>query len=91
MNQLHNISICVINGTEEKFVFPYISAIWAASSATTFSIFGVSFNLLTILSLLNHTPVRKHVTTPFVISLAFSDLIFSGAILPMMAIRFFKG
>ena len=61
------------------------------SSAIVISILGILFNIITILALLNHAPIRKHVTTPFVISLAFSDFLFSCTVLPLMAIRFISG
>ena len=53
------------------------------------SLLGMVLNGVTIAALLNHTPIRRHVTTPFVISLAFSDLLFSVTVLPVMAVRFF--
>ena len=59
------------------------------SAATLISLLGMVFNVVTIAALLNHTPIRRHVTTPFVISLAFSDLLFSITVLPVMAVRFF--
>jgi len=52
------------------------------------SIAGTILNLTTILSLLNHKLVRQQPTTPFIISLATSDLIFSSATLPILATRF---
>ncbi len=85
------INVCFVNdtGTEIEFVFSSGDAILAGCSATTFAILGLVFNIVTILAVINHKPVRVHVTTPFVISLAFSDLLFSSVILPLMAIRFF--
>ena len=77
------------NGTEIKYVFSDYDSVLAGSSASVCSLLGMAFNIVTILALLNHTPLRRHVTTPFVISLAFSDFLFSFAVLPLMAIRFF--
>ena len=66
-------------------------SIWAGTGATLCSIMGATFNLITIMALLNDLSMRKHITTPFVISLATSDLLFSIIILPLMAARFFYG
>ena len=72
-----------------KHFFILIAILFSGTSATFLSITGAGLNLVTILALLDYYPVREHVTTPFVISLACSDLLFSTVILPLMAIRFF--
>ena len=76
------------NGTD--IVFSEIEAYITGSGATLLSFLGLTFNLITICALLLHVPVRNHVTTPFVISLACSDLLFSTTILPLQAIKFFN-
>lgn len=86
---MKNDSYCIHNGQETKFVFSDRDAILGGGSATIIALTGLLLNIVTISAVLNHKPVRMHVTTPFVISLAFSDTCFSGLILPLMAIRFF--
>ena len=61
----------------------------AAWAAVICSILGCVGNSLTILVLLCKPTLRKHSTTPFLLSLAFSDLGFSAFNLPLTAARFF--
>ena len=61
----------------------------AAYAALTCSILGCIGNLLTVMVLLWKPTLRTHSTTPFLISLAFSDLCFSSFNLPLTAMRFF--
>ena len=61
----------------------------AAWAAVICSILGCVGNSLTILVLLCKPTLRKHSTTPFLLSLAFSDLCFSAFNLPLTAARFF--
>ena len=75
---------------DPDFVFGLPETLAAGSSATLLGILGLLSNLITICALLLHAPIRNHVTTPFVISLAFSDLLFSSTILPLLAIKFFS-
>ena len=69
-------------------MFTDVAADLAGSFGLIISIVGVVFNLLNILALLNYKPIRAHVTTPFVISLSTSDMLFSGLVLPILSIRF---
>ena len=78
------------NASQEAFVFNDILTNIAGSSAALLSFLGLLFNFVTVCALLLHSPIRHHVTTPFVISLAMSDLLFSAAILPLLAIKFFS-
>ena len=48
---------------------------------------GIAGNILTTVVLLGHPSLRRHSTTPFLASLAASDLIFSGFNLPLLAVR----
>ena len=41
-----------------------------------------------IISLINYRRTRRHVTTPFIISLSVLDLVYAGIILPVYAVRF---
>ena len=50
--------------------------------------FNFSLNLLVIISLINYRRTRRHVTTPFIISLSVLDLVYAGLILPVYAARF---
>ena len=45
-------------------------------------------NLLVIISLIYYGRTRRHVTTPFIISLSILDLVYAGIILPVYAARF---
>ena len=87
---MSNLTDQICQGSENDFAFSAIDSILAGSAATFLAFLGMTFNLITIFSLLNHLPLRKHVTTPFVISLAVSDFMFSTCILPIMAIRFYS-
>lgn len=89
MDNLTNAQ-CFQNKSAE-FVFGTLDQVLAGTTASMCSFFGTLFNLVTICALLNHRPLRIHVTTPFVISLATSDLLFSAVTLPLMAIRFYAG
>ena len=62
----------------------------AAWAAIICSIFGCIGNLLTIIVLLRKKDLRNHSTTPFLLSLAFSDFCFSSFNLPLTAARFFE-
>jgi len=53
-----------------------------------FAILGICLNVLVIVALMHYRRTRRHVTTPFIISLSISDLVYSGIILPIMAARF---
>ena len=74
---------------DTDFVFSSFDSVLAGFASALIALMGVLFNLSTIGAMLNHHPVRKHVTTPFIVSLAFSDFLFSAVILPLMSIRFF--
>lgn len=62
----------------------------AAWAAVICGLFGCIGNLLTIIVLLKKASLRLHSTTPFLLSLALSDLLFSAFNLPLMAVRFFE-
>ena len=50
--------------------------------------YNFSLNLVVIISLINYRRTRRHVTTPFIISLSVLDLVYAGIILPVYAARF---
>ena len=62
----------------------------ASIFASLFSFFGFGLNLVVIVALLYSKKTRNHVTTPFIVSLSCLDLIYSGYILPIFAVRFGK-
>ena len=61
-----------------------------AGFAVLISILGFAINLLTLLSLLYCKRVRQQLTTPYIISVLCSDLLFSAFILPMLASRYYN-
>ena len=64
-----------------------VSSQVAAWSAVVCSVAGIVGNTVTLAVLLSSKSIRKHSTTPFLVSLAFSDLIFSSFNLPLLAVR----
>jgi len=70
------------------FVFGDGDSVFASLFAVLFAILGICLNLLVIVALMHYRRTRRHVTTPFIISLSISDLVYSGFILPIMAARF---
>merc|ERR1711874_362519 len=78
-----NIKCPSVGGTE--FVFGDGDSVFAAIFAVLFSIAGICLNLLVIVALIHSRRTRRHPTTPFIISLTVSDLVYSGMILPIMA------
>ena len=77
------------NQSSGEFVFSHADSVLAGSASFLLGVLGFSFNAITILALLNHRRTRTQITTPFIISLAFSDTLFSCLILPQLSIRFF--
>lgn len=73
----------------ETLVFSNGDSIAAGVGATLCAIIGSVMNSATIVAILNYPRTRSHVTTPFVVSLACSDFIFSSLTLPTLAIKFF--
>eukprot|EP00095_Tigriopus_kingsejongensis_P001766 maker-scaffold339_size202159-snap-gene-0.9 protein:Tk01766 transcript:maker-scaffold339_size202159-snap-gene-0.9-mRNA-1 annotation:"hypothetical protein SINV_09496" len=69
-------------------LFTETSSTVAAYFAMICSIFGIAGNLITIFVLLRTATLRRHSTTPFLISLAISDFIFSAFNLPLLGVRF---
>eukprot|EP00092_Neocalanus_flemingeri_P002576 GFUD01002758.1.p1 GENE.GFUD01002758.1~~GFUD01002758.1.p1 ORF type:complete len:422 (+),score=88.37 GFUD01002758.1:84-1349(+) len=64
--------------------------LFAAVSAIVLCLVGVSGNLLTVVALTRDRKLRQQATTSFVISLAFSDLLFCAINLPLTAIRYIQ-
>jgi len=71
-----------------KFVFGDGDSLFITIFASIFSALGIILNMLVIVAVLNYPITRKHATTPFILSITFSDLIYSAFILPIMAKRF---
>ena len=82
-----NVTDC--EGRPSKFTWPqnYV----AGSAAGVISITGASLNLITILALMGFTRTRAQITTPFIISLATADFVFSSVTLMFLSIKFFHG
>jgi len=62
----------------------------AGSFAAIFSAVGFLTNMITAISLMTCQKVREQNTTPFIVSLAVCDSLFSSVVLPQLSIRFFK-
>ena len=77
------------NLTEMKIIFDENISNVAAWAAVISSILGCIGNFLTILVLFWKSTLRTHSTTPFLLSLAFSDFCFSAFNLPILAARYF--
>jgi len=71
-----------------KFVFGNGDSLFITISASIFSALGIILNMLVLVAVLNYPVTRQHATTPFILSITFSDLIYSAFILPIMAMRF---
>jgi hypothetical protein len=69
-----------------KFLAPLKKTV--VRCAVICAVLGVVGNLLTMVVLLTSPMLRRHSTTPFLLSLAASDLIFCGFNLPLTAVRF---
>eukprot|EP00094_Tigriopus_californicus_P002825 TCALIF_02724-PA protein Name:"Similar to Tre1 Protein trapped in endoderm-1 (Drosophila melanogaster)" AED:0.18 eAED:0.19 QI:0/0.12/0/0.77/1/1/9/0/1136 len=70
-------------------LYDEVSSQFAAWSAAICCVFGIVGNATTLFVLMKTRSLRRHPTTPFLVSLAFSDLIFSIFNLPLLAHRFF--
>ncbi|CAB4059357.1 unnamed protein product [Lepeophtheirus salmonis] len=63
-----------------------IVASWAAGICAVLGLFG---NILSVVVFTSNDKLKKHSTTPFLLSLAISDLIFSGFNLPLLSLRYY--
>ena len=72
-----------------KLIIGEFNSTIAAWAAVACSILGTIGNSLTVWVLLRKPQLRRHVTTPFLLSLAVSDLVFCTFNLPITAVRFF--
>ena len=77
------------NGTD--WVYDPAESIIAFLGATLQSIAGIVLNLLVVIALLRTPNLRKEYMTPFILSLAATDLIYSAFTLPIIAARYFEG
>ena len=75
---------------DDPIVFTTVDSLVAGSFASAFSILGTFLNACAIIALLNFSKTRYHVTTPFIVSLATSDFMFSAITLPILATKFFS-
>ena len=79
-----------LNIEQHELIFSEDISKIAAWAAIICSVLGCVGNLFTILVLLCKASFRIHSTTPFLLSLALSDLLFSSINLPVTAARYFK-
>ena len=68
----------------------YAETVAAGVVVTIESIGGSLLNLLVIIALLRNPQLRKEYLTPFIISNAMTDFLFSSVILPTLSIRCFR-
>ena len=74
---------------QTEYVYSPLHSNIAATGAVVISFLGFSLNSLVIAGLLNDKMIRKEVFTPFIISLALTDALFSILGLPVKATIFF--
>ena len=73
------------------WVFSQAESIFAGVTATFQATFGAVLNLLVIAVFVRIRSFRKEYLTPFILSLAATDLIYSSVTLPIIAVRDFTG
>jgi len=76
------------SNTSPPIEFSRHLTLFAAAAAILVCILGVTGNLLTVVALSRDTKLKQKATTYFVISLAFSDLLFCAINLPLTASRY---
>ena len=79
------------SGLDNKTEYVYSEAVSMVGGfgALMTGIVGSTLNLLVIFALLNTPSLRKEYLTPFMVSLALTDLLFSAIALPMRAVSYF--
>ena len=80
----------VLNGST-GWVFSQAESVFAGVAATLQATLGAVLNLLVIAVFLRTRSFRKEYLTPFILSLAATDLIYSSITLPIIAVRDFAG
>ena len=80
----------VLNGST-GWVFSQAESVFAGVTATLQATLGAVLNLLVIAVFLRTRSFRKEYLTPFILSLAATDLIYSSITLPIIAVRDFAG
>ena len=79
------------NISDIGWVYSDEESIFAGICATCQAIIGVALNTLIFCVFLNTASFRKEYLTPFVLSLATTDLMYSLITLPIIAARYFMG
>ena len=79
---------CSVLSNETGWIYTAGQSIASSNVLMLLSVTGMFLNSLVILALVKTPSLRKEYLTPFIISLAVTDLIFSTFSLPMLAIRF---
>ena len=71
----------------ETMIFSVADSSIMAGVAILFSILGFVINSIAIMSVMMNTRLRQRMTTPYILSVFFADLIFCSFLLPILAIR----
>ena len=77
------------NVSDHGWVYSDGESIFMGVSSSIQAIFGVILNVLVFYIFLKTPSFRKEYLTPFVLSLATTDLIYSSITLPIIALRYF--
>ena len=72
-----------------EYVYNEEASIIAGIGATVQGITGFTLNLLIVIVLLKNSNLRKEWLTPYILSLAAADILYSGVLLPILAIKYF--
>ena len=89
--EIRNNTYCSVLSNATDWVYSPAESIFAGLGATFQSITGFTLNLLVILALIRTPSIRKEYLTPFILSLAATDMIYSTFTLPIIAARDFGG
>ena len=87
----HELCLIPVLDASHDWVYSPNESIFAGVSATLQAIAGVILNLLVFAVFLRFRTFRKEYLTPFILSLATTDLIYSLVTLPIIAARNFAG
>eukprot|EP00092_Neocalanus_flemingeri_P033219 GFUD01036125.1.p1 GENE.GFUD01036125.1~~GFUD01036125.1.p1 ORF type:complete len:350 (-),score=67.35 GFUD01036125.1:53-1102(-) len=73
----------------ETMIFSVAESSVMVGVASVFSVLGFVINFITIVALMMNTRVRQQVTTPYILSALFANLIFCSVPLPILATRYY--
>ena len=72
------------------FVYSETQSVLTGICAAVIGVLGAVLNSIIIVALIKNSNIRKEDFTPFILSLALSDLLFCVLVLPFNAARFFQ-